>query len=423
MDGDWLCHTLDVPLDRADPSAGTIPLHIYALPHSDTSQPEEPPFFTMPGGPGYEAAQNYALYFMHSVVNGRHDVITMDPRGTGQSAAIDCRDLQDGSASRSELDAAIVACGEQLGDASARYGSADRAMDVEAVRDLLGYDKIIFHGQSASVQDVQAYASRFADRLHAVVLDAGTVVNGPETVFGARWAQGLIERADTICRQNPQCTDAVRGLISDLAEEPIEGVTDSTAGWLLDNDANGFVQAAQAYAVGNPEPLLTLAAQNKPWVPQDDGDPTGYSDGANFAGNCTDQDAPFDRSDPVEIRRSKLQAAIDELPDDAFAPWSKEGWLAYSPPDLCIDWPAPKNFEPVLASADESFPGLPALIMVGDRDAGVENSRQLLDVFPDGDFVIVPGAEHPAMSAGSCVVYFELSWIEKLEAPGYAPCG
>ena len=92
MANEWLCDTVDVPLDRTDASAGTIPLAVYVLPHLDTSVPAGEPVFTTPGGPGGPAYENYGLYAFQGPMRAHHDIVTVDPRGTGESGLIDCPD-------------------------------------------------------------------------------------------------------------------------------------------------------------------------------------------------------------------------------------------------------------------------------------------------------------------------------------------
>ena len=169
----FVCSVIDVPADRHDPSAGTIPIRILARPHTDDSEPEREPLFASPGGPGAPGIENYAMWLLPGMIGDHRDVVAIDVRGTGPLGAIDCPDLQDGVASYEEWVAAVDVCGAQLGDAADDYGPVDRALDVEAVRQALGYDQIVYHGQSFASVDVQAYAARFPERLAAVVLDSG----------------------------------------------------------------------------------------------------------------------------------------------------------------------------------------------------------------------------------------------------------
>ena len=84
----------------------------------------------------------------------KRDLLLIDLRGTGRSAAIDCPDLQHGVG---DWDAPR-SCGEQLGASASLYGSADRAEDIEDVRAALGIPKLDYYGLSSGGLQVQAYA-------------------------------------------------------------------------------------------------------------------------------------------------------------------------------------------------------------------------------------------------------------------------
>ena len=71
---------------------------------------------------------------------------------------------------------------------------------------------------------------------------------------------------------------------------------------------------------------------------------------------------------------------------------------------------------------DASFPGIPALLLVGDEDATLASAPALAARFPDGATVVVPGAGHPSLSLGDCVAAFEARFIETLELPATPPC-
>ena len=86
--------------------------------------------------------------------------------------------------------------------------------------------------------------------------------------------------------------------------------------------------AAVAYAAGDHQPLLALAADYAPGAPGD-GDPADFSSGDNFAGTCNDVALPYDVTDPADVRRRAVSDYLDQLPDDMFAPWSKQQWTAF----------------------------------------------------------------------------------------------
>ena len=132
---DTLCGSIDVPLDRADPGAGTIPIFFALVKHSAPG-PAIGTVLASEGGPGFSSTAATPFYAdLFAPLLDRRDLLTIDLRGTGRSGAIDCPDLQHGVG---DPVSALRACGTQLGGAAELYGSGDRADDIEAVRAALG---------------------------------------------------------------------------------------------------------------------------------------------------------------------------------------------------------------------------------------------------------------------------------------------
>ena len=118
---------------------------------------------------------------------------------------------------------------------------------------------------------------------------------------------------------------------------------------------------------------------------------------------------------------ARVSDYLDQLPDDVFAPWTKEQWTAsYYAPYICVGWPVPDHHEAVLP-AGMTFPEIPALILAGQLEPTVSLSEKLLDVFPNGEFYVVPGAHHSTLSSGMCAAQFEADWIDGA-APDHGPC-
>ena len=133
----------------------------------------------------------------------RHDLVLIDPRGTGRSGAINCPDLQNGFRNYPAFQTAVESCGRQLGAAADRYGSGDVALDVEDVRKALGYDQIDYYGFSYGPVPEQGYAARFPQHVHA--LDAGLVASDGGQFF--YW--GLACRRGS-CGSSVFCAGAAR---------------------------------------------------------------------------------------------------------------------------------------------------------------------------------------------------------------------
>lgn len=432
----WLCATIEVPLDHDDDSAGIIPLRILGIPHSDASSEEKPPFFAIPGGPGSAGLENYALWQVPGMIRAHHDVVTIDPRGTGLSAAIDCPAVQRGSSSRERFVHDSDACGQQLGAASDLYGAAQTAMDIDAVRDFMGYDRTILHGTSYGGVGVQAYASRFPDRLAAVVIDGGFVVDDSSMFFGTDVARGIIGAVDAACRADAACTAStddpggvVSAVVRTLAEAPIVvdgAVAVDEASIATLTRENGLavevVAASIRFSEGDTAALVELVSENDAIGIPAGGEVETFSAGANAAAWCTDQRLPFELDSPPTERRDQLETALAALDDDAFAPWSKPGWRQFWLIDQCVGWPSPSHQQAAIVG-DASSPGIPALLLVGDQDPALASTPALQQRFPDGATVVVPGARHPALSRGPCVATFEAEFIETLKVPDAPPCG
>lgn len=183
-DASWLCGSVEVPLDRADPEGEQLEIAFYVRPHSDDTTPAAEPVFVTPGGPGYNVCVDGKDPIASiAALTANHDIVAVGTRGTGASGAIDCEDFQSGFSSLRELRDDVAACGKQLGDDADRYGGGDVAMDVDAVREALGFETIDYYSFSYSAVDAQAYAARFAERLHAVVLDSGIPVTDEGHAF------------------------------------------------------------------------------------------------------------------------------------------------------------------------------------------------------------------------------------------------
>jgi len=403
------CGTVDVPLDRAQPAAGTIPIYFELYRHRDSSQPPLGAIVPSGGGPGLANTAFRPLWLsVFGPLLDRRDLLVIDDRGTGRSAAIDCPALQHFTG---DLTAAVRACGAQLGAASSRYGSGDVADDVDVVRAALGIDQIDYYGGSFGAHDVRAYAYRHPDHLQAAVLDSPWL--SPDYTFQASNARFYARVQTTVCRRSPSCIGAnpdpesvLARLAQRLRAHPIDGigydangvphavhVDESTIMDLLSAKYNAtplflnqgeLTAAAQALGHGDSVPLLRLAAES----PQatDSGDPSAFfSMGASVATFCSDARLVYDTNAPEATRRAQLEAAFAALPADAFAPFSAAAWRTVNerlpkgvpggfPADWCVPYHGVGRF-PV--HADQA---IPARIDPTGINQGDEQDRQVASV-------------------------------------------
>src|SRR5262245_17410950 len=203
---DTLCGSLQVPLRRAHPGAGDIPIFFALIKHSAPG-PAAGTILASSGGPGVSTTGEAGFYrFLFEPLLDRRDLLLIDLRGTGRSGAIECDGLQHAIG---DPVTALRACGQQLGAASSLYGSGDRADDIEAVRKALGIARFDYYGLSGGGLQVQAYAARYGNRLRSAVLEAPYRV-GFDDAFQSPVADALVRSAVLVCRRSPSCSAADR---------------------------------------------------------------------------------------------------------------------------------------------------------------------------------------------------------------------
>ena len=445
--GKWVCGTLDVPIDRSDPTAGSVSIKVWVHPHTDLTALPEDPVFTTPGGPGSPGLGNYGVFWLPQTVGDSRDIVTIDPRGTGESGVIDCPDLQDGFDDLSVWASVVGSCGSSLGDSSDRFGAADRAMDIEAVREWLGYERIVFHGPSFGGVDAQAYAARFPDRVSAVVLDSAFPLAAQHDYWLVQAADHVVNAlrvADLACAEDRSCagvasdpSGTLARLVKAVADTALVGTAGDGTAVVVDEtylleaamemDLAALVVAAVAHESGDTQPLLDFAAANPSWYRSGGygADPSEFSAGANVAGWCKEPLHPYDLGDTVEVRLQKLDAALATLAEDVYAPWSKEATRRYSGFDQCVEWPSPDDRSEPALPATNATSSFPVLVLSGelDRLVPIETSRRLLETYPDASFIVVTGADHQTMSSGLCVASLIADFLDTHEPVQGTRCG
>jgi pimeloyl-ACP methyl ester carboxylesterase len=375
-----------------------------------------------------------------------HDFLLIDDRGRGSSAAINCEELQHGTA---EFEDAESDCAAQLGNADSLYGTGDVAMDTDAVRAALGYDKVDYWGGSYGGEDVTAYATRFGQHLRSIVLDApeGTPGLKAFSLDGSE-ARSTAREIRLDCLRSPTCSadhsdpDAeFTRLIQAIRSDPVRGwaydangksvLVTLDEGALLYLAINGsapsgygkfvstgeLLAASESLSHGDPAPLLRLGAEVIPLV-TDYGDPTSASQGDYFATLCVDAHEPWEWSASGPERTSQFAEAVSDLPPDYFAPFSKVAGtsLGVSLEKLCLWWQKPSASSPVTLS-HPAYPNVPTLVLDGDMDTLVptEEVRNVAALFPQSTFVTVAEAGHVTFGWSQCSANLQSQFFETLQ--------
>ena len=424
---DFLCGTIDVPVDRAHPNGRQISLGFMVLPHANPDSTATDALVSIDGGPGFSAtaSRGFLTYRVGPSLADR-DLILVDNRGTGMSEPIYCPSQQDLPYIPDQLVDGIGECGRQLGRDSDRYGAGDIALDLEQVRRALGYPRLTIDALSYGSVDAQAYAYRFPQRVRAMVLDGGMPVSdaGHEWSWGRRMTDGLPRVVGAACEAAPECArqqpDRFRAL-AQLARlvrhHPFTGRAVGLDGEVhrvrvdeyriavlsrWDYAMAGEIAAAtDALRAGDRKPIVRLLAEaDEEFVP----DPIEQvSWGANVAGQCNDLDFVWKRTDPIGVRKAKYRAALRDIGPRAFRPFSHEAWLTEFAADFCLKWPAPDRFVPAVPTG-KKITGVPTLILTGRNDGVVptETSEELLEIIPGARLIEVSGAAHPSVGWNDC---------------------
>ena len=216
---DAQCGTLEVPLNPDDPDGGTIELFI-AVVDALAEQPSPDPLVVIAGGPGEAATRFYvtAAPAFSEILRDR-DIVLVDQRGTGRSAALRCDDGQDDpfltSMGVSEVVEASAECLANLEHDPRFFTTSVAVGDLEKVREALGYDQLNLYGVSYGTRVAQHYLRRFPDRTRRIVLDGVVppdVALGPDVALASQKAlDALFER----CEADPGC----RGAFPDLRRQ------------------------------------------------------------------------------------------------------------------------------------------------------------------------------------------------------------
>jgi pimeloyl-ACP methyl ester carboxylesterase len=169
------CGTVQVPENREAPGR-MLALKVVVFPaRSATPAKEAITFFG--GGPGQAiAADAQWVAPLFAAAMDERDLLFIDQRGTGGSAALECV-LRDTANPQSYMDDFLPAgpaarCRDELARRAdlTRYGYIEHAHDVEAVRHALGYERLDLNGGSYGTRAALVYLRTYPQNVRSAVL-------------------------------------------------------------------------------------------------------------------------------------------------------------------------------------------------------------------------------------------------------------
>jgi pimeloyl-ACP methyl ester carboxylesterase len=183
---DLACGELAVPLDYARPEGEQITLKIIRARHQEQSDRIGSLIFN-PGGPGDPGLEYvpFLLSWVPEVALQRFDLVSLDPRGTGGSAPINCPAVPDDPAATTPnvlteagfAETARIerqynqACMAVLSSRAPHFTTQAAARDIDRLRAAVGDETLTYLGGSYRAKLGAEYAHQFPSSVRAAVLD------------------------------------------------------------------------------------------------------------------------------------------------------------------------------------------------------------------------------------------------------------
>jgi pimeloyl-ACP methyl ester carboxylesterase len=435
-----VCTQVVVPLDRTGAVPGSISLHVEELPASGTPKGV---MFLIAGGPGQGSAYTFGLGDANADALYRYlfpgyTLVAYDDRGTGNSGLLDCPALQTANTAQTEK-AAAAACGAALGTSAPFYSTAEHAADLDAVRAVLGFDKVGLWGVSYGTKLAMAYALGFPAHVDRLLLDSVLPPELPDP-YESNVLQNLPTTLAGFCStggcNGTQFANDVVAVANRLAAKPLVGKVATGHGaktlhvdgldflsTVLDADlspgeAADLPAVTHAARVGNTQPLLRISLLHSAGAQESSID---LSSALYAATVCRDGPFPWDPNTAPAARPPLLQQAIASSPPGTFGqfgPWA----AAFGNADFCTGWPSPTGNAPLGVGP---LPNVPMLAVSGSFDmrTPTNGAQSVVTRFPQGRLLLVPGVGHSTVTAdpSGCAVNGVRTWITTGTPPASCP--
>lgn len=438
------CSQVIVALDHLHPGNGrTLPI-IYQVVRARGVR--HGTLVVMTGGPGVRGLAEADAFVakLDPAVRDHDDVVFFDQRGVGASGGLDCSDaVRDWYAAirAGEPGAGTPfapACLAEFGaakDTLPYFSTAQAAEDVEAIRAVLGVDRLAIYGESYGTRLAQAYASLHPDHVSALVLDGAIDPATPVLDFWQESARGFAASLDATladCAATPACRDDIAGgdpraaldaFLARLREAPatlaypdgygrietgmnVTQVVGAIGSALYGVQSRMEIQRAIAAAshgdlvpmdrlvrVAEAQPVIAGAAGSDAWPPLP---ATALSElwtpSAYYTIECADLDAP------------QLDAAAFVAAEHVVTPVAGIFGQLVRQDSPCLDWPAPAPGPAI--PADRPGSSVPTLVLAATADpiTPLGNAERIVARDSAAELVVTNGGQHVTWLTGSnCV--------------------
>ncbi|MGO1487758.1 MAG: alpha/beta hydrolase [Arachnia sp.] len=234
--GEELCARIMAPLDWDEPGTAAVEIAMRKVP---SANPTRGPLFVNPGGPGF-GGQSFATNLGVDAWEG-YDILGWDPRGTGESTAVECGTTEqtdelfeldgspDDAAERLALEEGwaefALQCRENSGALLDHITTIENVRDLDLLRHLLGAEKLNYVGVSYGTYVGAVYAELFPDRAGRLVLDAAVdITDDEEAVSQSEGFELALRNYAQWCAESQECS------LGESADEVVDGIADFLAG-------------------------------------------------------------------------------------------------------------------------------------------------------------------------------------------------
>jgi pimeloyl-ACP methyl ester carboxylesterase len=314
------CGVLEVPENPNRPAARQLRISVAVIP-AISGHPRPDPIAVLMGGPGENAigsAEIYARKF--APLRQDRDILLVDQRGTGRSAALDCELF---SPERPEVSlrdrfplTAIESCERRLSvQADLTQYTSDRfASDLEQVRRALGYGPLNLFADSYGTRSAQVYVRMYPESVRTVYMGSIVPIDVAIPLPFAKTEQAALDKmfdacaADSACNSAfPRLRDEFRQISARLSSEPVRVTVKGYSGTVplyRGRVAEWFRAKLYRPQSSATLPWMIHRAYLGDWSPISEGilsdadDDSDSSFGLFFSITCN-EDIPFIREDEV----------------------------------------------------------------------------------------------------------------------------
>ena len=212
------CGVLDVLEDSEQPTGRRLPIHFAVIP-ATSGKALSDPIVVLMGGPGEDAIGAAAVFVeQFAPMRANRDLVLVDQRGTGRSAALHCNlySSEEAAVTLREVFplAAVERCERELRAHAdlTQYGYLRFARDLEQIRRALGYGSLNLFAGSYGTRAAVVFLRAYPKSVRTAFLGSVVPIDLAQPLPMARTAQSAMESLFSACATDSACHAAFPNL-------------------------------------------------------------------------------------------------------------------------------------------------------------------------------------------------------------------